>query len=84
MANLEDFGKQTYFENHGYTWDHRYEAYINKEEWTIFTKNYIDDHAFDILLANFNEESTPNHWKIYSNTESEIDIHNIHKHYGAG
>ena len=84
MANLEDFWKQTYFENHGYTWDHRYEAYINKEEWKIFTKNYIDDHPFDILLAKFSEESTPNHWKIYSNTESEIDIHNIHKHYGAG
>ena len=84
MGHLEDFGKETYFENHGYVWDHRYESYINKEEWKIFTKNYIDDHSFDILLANLNEDVIPNHWKIYSNTESEIDIHNIHKHYGAG
>jgi hypothetical protein len=41
----------------------------------------IDDHSFDILLANLSEESIPNHWKIYSNTVSEIAINSIYKHY---
>lgn len=83
MANLEDFGKETYFEKHGYTWDPRTECYVNKEEWKIFSKDYIDDHSFDILLGNFQEESDPGHWKFYLNTESEIDVHNIKKHYGV-
>ncbi len=83
MANLEDFGKQTYFEDHGYTWDPRIQSYVNKEEWKIFSKDYIDDHSFDILLADLQEESTPDHWKIYLNTESPIDVHNLREHYGV-
>ena len=53
MAHLEDFGKETYFEKNGYIWDARIEAYVNKEEWKIFSKEYIDDHSFDNLLSNF-------------------------------
>jgi hypothetical protein len=83
MVNLEDVGKETYFEKHGYTWDPRIESYVNKEEWKIFSKEYIDDHSFDILLANLQEESSPGKWKIYFNTESPIDIHCLHKHYGV-
>ena len=83
MANLEDFGKETYFEEHGYTWDPRIECYVNKEEWKIFSKYYIDDHSFDILLGNLKEESTSGHWKMYFNTESPIDMHNLHVHYGV-
>lgn len=84
MANLEDFGKQTYFEKHGYLWDARIQAYVNKEDWKIFSKDYIDDHSFDTLLSNLQEEPVPNQWKIYFNTESQLDVHNIHKHYGVG
>ena len=83
MANLEDFGKQTYFENHGYTWDARIQSYVNKEEWKVFSKDYIDDHSFDILLADMQEEPTPDHWKVYLNTESPIDVHNLREHYGV-
>lgn len=82
MANLDDFGKETYLEKHRYTWDPRIESYVNKEEWKIFSKDYIDDHSFDILLANVQEESSSGQWKLYSNTESPIDVHNLHKHYG--
>lgn len=82
MTNLEDFGKQTYFETHGYVWDARTQAYVNKEAWKIFSKDYIDDHPFDTLLANLQEGTVPNQWKIYCNVESSLDMHNIHKHYG--
>jgi hypothetical protein len=41
----------------------------------------IDYHPFDILLVNLNKASFPKHWKIYSNTVSEIDINSIYKHY---
>ena len=84
MANLEDFGKETYFEKHGYTWDARIEAYVNKQEWKIFSKDYIDDHSFDVLLSNLQEPNNPNHWKIYFNTESPLDVHNVQRHYGVG
>jgi hypothetical protein len=84
MGYLEDFGKETYFQEHGYTWEPKFESYVNKEDWKIFSKEYIDDHSFDILLANFEEEPTPGHWKIYTNTESPVDIHNVHRHYGCG
>ena len=84
MAHLEDFGKESYFEKHGYSWDARIEAYVNKVEWKIFAKDYIDDHSFDTLLLNLQEKPVPNHWKIYFNSESPLDIHNLHKHYGAG
>lgn len=83
MTHLEDFGKESYFEKHGYTWDARIEAYVNKAEWKIFSKDYIDDHSFDTLLSNLQEQNSPNHWKMYFNTESELDVHNIHKHYGV-
>lgn len=83
MANLDDFGKETYFEKCGYTWDPRIESYVNKEEWKIFSKDYIDDHSFDILLVKLQEESNPGHWKTYFNTESSVDVHNLHKHYGV-
>ena len=83
MAELEDSGKETYFEKHGYTWDPRIECYVNKEEWKIFSKDYIDDHAFDILLVNLEEESSPGTWKFYYNTESPIDVRNLRKHYGV-
>lgn len=83
MANLEDVGKQTYLEKHGYSWDQRIESYVNKEEWKIFSKAYIDDHTFDTLLANIQEEPSPGHWKIFTNTESPIDVHNLRTHYGV-
>lgn len=83
MAHLEDFGKETYFEEHGYVWDPRYDAYVNHEDWKIFQKEYIDDHSFDLILTNLREDPTPGHWKIYFNTESPMDLHNIQKHYGA-
>ena len=83
MANLEDFGKQTYFKNHGYTWDSRIEGYVNKEEWKIFSKDYIDDHSFDTLLANLQEAPIVGQWKVYFNTESPTDVHNIQRHYGV-
>jgi len=83
MTHLEDFGKETYFEKHGYVWDARIEAYVCKAKWKIFSKEYIDDHTFDTLLSNFQEEPSSNQWKIYFNTESSLDIHNVHKHYGV-
>ena len=84
MANLEDFGKESYFEKAGYSWDARVNAYVNKQEWKIFSKDYIDDHTFDVLLSNLQEPCTPNQWKIYFNTESAADVHNVHRHYGVG
>ena len=46
------------------------------------SKEYIDDHSFDTLLSNFQEEPSLNQWKVYFNIESPLDIHNVHKHYG--
>jgi len=83
MANLEDFGKETYFEDHGYTWDGRFDIYVNKDQWKIFGKDYIDDHSFDVLMVNLKEEPTPGHWKFYFNTESPLDIHTLGKHYAV-
>jgi len=84
MAHLEDFGKETYFEKIGYVWDDRIEAYVNKAEWKIFSKEYIDDHSFDTLLSKIQEQPSPNQWKVYFNTESPLDVHNVHKHFGVG
>ncbi|MBD3610447.1 MAG: hypothetical protein HUJ30_07840 [Gammaproteobacteria bacterium] len=84
MANLEDFGKETYFEQQGYEWEPRFESYVNKKEWKIFSKEYIDDHSFDTLLANMEDDVTPSQWKIYVNTESSEDVHNMRRHYGSG
>jgi len=83
MAHLEDFGKETYFEKHGYIWDAQIDAYVNKHEWKIFSREYIDDHSFDTLLSNFQEEPVQNQWKVYLNTESPLDVHNVHKHNGV-
>ncbi len=83
MANLEDYGKEKYFEEQGYTWDSRIESYVNKEVWKIFSKYYIDDHSFDRLMVNLQEEPSPGKWKFYFNTESPVDVHNLHVHYGV-
>lgn len=83
MAHLEDFGKESYFEKHGYVWDTRIDAYVNKAQWKIFSREYIDDHSFETLLSRLGEAPVQNHWKIYFNTESPIDVHNVHKHYGV-
>ena len=83
MGNLEDFGKETWFEKQNYVWDGRIEAYVNKAEWKIFSKYYIDDHSFDTLLSNVQEDTVPNQWKVYFNTESPMDVHNVHVHYAV-
>lgn len=80
---LEDIGKETWFEKHGYRWDDRIDAFVNKDHWKIFSKYYIDDHSFDTLLANIEDGITPNQWKVYFNTESPADVHNVHAHYGV-
>ena len=83
MTHLEDIGKETYFENHGYTWDPKFECYVNKDEWKIFSKDYIEDHSFDMLLNDMQQASTPGRWNVYFDTESSVDIHNLHAHYGV-
>ena len=83
MGNLEDAGKQSYFEEQGYEWDPRIKCYVNKDKWKIFAKDYIDDHSFDQLLADFEQPVNPGQWQYYFNTESESDIHNVRKHYGV-
>ncbi|MGD8568066.1 MAG: hypothetical protein PVJ39_08255 [Gammaproteobacteria bacterium] len=83
MAHLEDYGKEKYFEENGYIWDERFEIYINKAQWKIFSKDYIDDHSFDVLITSLEEQPTPNHWKYYYNTEFESDVHATHKHFGV-
>jgi len=83
MANLEDYGKETYLEKHGYTWDARVESYVNKNEWKLFSKDFIDDHSFDKILAGLNEEPSEGVWKFYINHESPTDVHNMRKHYGV-
>jgi hypothetical protein len=82
MGHLEDAGKESYFEKHGYDWVPSLESYVSHEQWKVFTRNYIDDHSFDTLLAHLNEEPLIGQWKIYANTESEVDIHTVNKHYG--
>ena len=83
MGHLEDIGKETYLQNHGYTWDERYDVYLNKEQWKMFSKEYIEYQPFDTLLLNLDDEVTPDHWKIYTISESEEDVHNMRIHYGA-
>ena len=82
MANLEDYGKETYFETHGYTWDPRIESYVNKETWKIFSKAYLDDHPFEIIKGNLEEPSQPGNWQIYANIEAPDEVHTIRKHFG--
>lgn len=83
MGHLDDIGKENYFEKHGYEWVPRFEAYINREQWKVFTRDYINDHSFDTLLVNLEEAPVSGQWTIYTNTESEDDIHNLHRHYGT-
>lgn len=83
MGNLLDIGKETYMQEHGYEWVPQFDAYINHEQWKVFTRPYLDDQSFETILAHLAEEPVTGQWKIYTNTESEVDIHNIHKHYGA-
>jgi len=83
MGHLEDIGKETYLQNQGYTWDERYQVYLNREQWKIFSKEYIEYQPFDTLLINLEDDITPDHWKIYSIGETEEDLHNMRIHYGA-
>ncbi len=83
MGHLLDIGKETYMEEQGYQWAREFDAYISHEKWKVFTRPYLDDHPFDTILAKLEEEGIEGQWQIYANAESEVDIHNIHKHYGA-
>jgi hypothetical protein len=83
MGKLVDSGKESYFENKGYTWESSIDSYVNREQWKVFKREYIDDHHFDTLLADLEEPPLEGQWKIYSNTESEEELHTIKKHYGA-
>lgn len=83
MGHLLDFGKETYMEEQGFSWAPEFDAYISQEQWKIFTRPYLDDHSFETIVKNLEEAPEKGRWRIYTNTESEVDIHNIHKHYGA-
>ena len=83
MGYLVDIGKETYIKEQGYTWEHQFDAYVSHENWKIFTRTYLDDHSFETILARLADEPTVGHWRIYTSTESEADIHNIHRHYGV-
>lgn len=83
MGHLEDIGKESYMKEQGYKWVEAYEAYVSQDRWKIFTRNYIEDHTFDTLCAKLAEQPVDGKWQVYANTESEVDIHNIHKHFGA-
>jgi hypothetical protein len=83
MSHLEDIGKDTYMQEQGYEWVKAYEAYIHRQQWKVFSRNYLEDHSFDDICAKLAEAPVEGKWRVYSNTESEVDIHNIHKHYGA-
>lgn len=81
--HLEDIGKESYFENRDYKWDETYEVYLNRDQWKIFSKEYIEFQPFDTLMANLEEEVVSGHWKFYTIKESEEDLHNMRQHYGA-
>lgn len=83
MGHLLDVGKESYIQEQGYGWEPEHDAYINHATWKIFTRTYLDDHAFETILARLAEEPTIGQWKIYTSTESEDDIHNIHRHFGT-
>ncbi|MCW8827773.1 MAG: hypothetical protein OQK94_01820 [Gammaproteobacteria bacterium] len=83
MGHLDDFGKETYMREQGYEWDDTYEAFVSRKQWKLFTRNYLEDHSFDTLRAKLAETPIDGKWQVYANTESEVDIHNIHKHFGA-
>lgn len=83
MGNLVDAGKESYFQKQGYKWESTLDAYVNREQWKVFKREYIDDHPFGTLLVNLDEPVVEGHWTIYANTESVDDLHAIKKHYGA-
>lgn len=83
MAKLEDIGKETYMKEQGYEWDEAYQAFLSHREWKIFTRNYLEDHTFDTIREKLAEKHIDGKWQVYANTESEDDIHNIHRHFGA-
>lgn len=83
MGQLLDIGKETYVQEQGYQWVPEFDAYVSREKWKVFTRTYLDDHTFDTILARLAEENVEGQWRIYTSTESEVDVHNIHKHYGA-
>lgn len=83
MGNLLDIGKETYLQEQGYKWVPEFESYVNREKWKIFTRTYLDDHSFETILVKLAEEPNSGHWQIYESTESEVDIHNVRRHYGA-
>lgn len=83
MGYLQDIGKETYMNEQGYEWVEKYESFISHERWKVFTRNYLEDHSFDEICASIAQPSTEGKWQVYTNTESEVDIHNIHKHFGV-
>lgn len=83
MAKLEDIGKETYMKEQGYEWDDTYQAFLSHQKWKIFTRNFLEDHNFDTICAKLAEEPVEGRWQVYANSESEEDIHNIHRHFGA-
>jgi len=83
MTHLQDIGKESYLEKHGYEWVEKYEAFISHHHWKVFTRNYLEDHSFDDICTSLAQDSTQGKWQVYASTESEVDLHNIHKHYGA-
>lgn len=83
MGELLDMGKETYMQEQGYEWVPKFDAFINRAQWKIFTRNYLDDHSFDIILERLKDEPLTGQWRIYANTESEVDIHNVRRHYGT-
>lgn len=83
MGHLLDIGKETYMQERGYSWAPEFDAFISHEQWKVFTRPYLDDHTFETILAKLAEGPVVGQWQIYANSESEVDIHNIHKHYGT-
>lgn len=83
MAHLEDIGKESYMQEQGYEWVEAYEAFISHAQWKIFSRNYLEDHTFDTIRAKLAQAPVEGKWQVFSNTEAEVDLHNIHKHYGA-
>ncbi|MFO7592902.1 MAG: hypothetical protein R6X15_02505 [Pseudomonadota bacterium] len=83
MGKLEDIGKETYMKEQGYEWDGAYEAFVSHRDWKIFTRNFLEDHNFDTIREKISAPPTEGKWQVYANNESEEDIHNIHRHFGA-
>lgn len=83
MGHLLDIGKESYLQEQGYEWVPEFDAYIKREQWKMFTREYLDDHSFETILAGLADEPKIGQWHIYASAESEVDIHTIHRHYGT-